>query len=389
VDSLFQREKNVEFQINANCQDCFNRDITVSVVKKGTSHSTYLQLDGVDCRIREVAYIPETRGVSLSGKVINKSDSIPVAFANVWITLLTPEPLTREALTDQNGNFYFDLGTESGHYDLFISATTYKENVEPVICVDNDYSFTELNLPFVPFEIFDHERALYERVVVDGQLENVFAEKESKSDSIKFSFENLFYGKPDFEVKFSEFIDLPTIEDYINELMPNISLRKVGSNRFLKMYSDIDDMAYFEPLVMLNLIKFNDAENILKLTPKQIDHVEIIKEPYLRGEMTYGGIIHFITKSANFSEVIFPTGSVFVEYSLLSEDEKKANDVVDTSIPIVGNCLYWNPSLRFNSAGRSVIRFNTGSETGDFEIVIEGLDNDNNPFQIRDSFSVR
>jgi hypothetical protein len=302
---------------------------------------------------------------------------------------LTKEPVTRENLTDQNGNFYFDLGTEAGHYDLFISATTYKENVEPVICVDNDFSFSKLNLPFIPFEILDHDRALYEHVIVDGQLENLFTIKENKSDTIKFSFENLFYGKPDFVVKFSEFIDLPTIEDYINELMPNISLRKVGSNRFLKMYSDIDDMAFFEPLIMLNLIKFNDAENILKLSPKQIDRVEIIKEPYLRGEMIYGGIIHFITKSANFSEVNYPDGSVFVEYNLLNENNEMSSDDVDTSNPIVGNCLYWNPSLCFDSNGKSVIHFNSGSETGQYEVIIQGIDNDNNLFYIKDSFSVK
>jgi hypothetical protein len=389
MDSIFQRGKNVEFQINANCLNCIKNNITVSVVKKGISHSTYLHLDGIDNQICKVNYIPETRGVSLTGKIINKSDSLPVPFANVWITLLTKDPLTRENLTDQEGNFYFDLGTEAGHYDLFISATTYKENVEPVICVDNDYSFSKLNLPFIPFEILDHERVLYEQVIIDGQLENVFTKRATKADSIKFSFDNLFYGKPDFVVKFSEFIELPTIEDYINELMPNISLRKVGSKRFLKMYSDIDDMAFFEPLVMMNLIKFNDAENILKLTPKQIDHVEIIKEPYLRGDMTYGGIIHFITKSANFSDVNFPDGSVFVEYSLLSSAEKTHNNEVDSSTTVVGNCLYWNPSLALDSAGKSMIYFNTGSEAGEYEVIIQGLDSDNNLFYLNNSFSVK
>jgi hypothetical protein len=307
----------------------------------------------------------------------------------VWITLLTKEPVTREVLTDSNGFFYFDLGSIRGKYDLFIQSNITKANIEPVICVDNDFSYAKLNLPFIPFEISDSEKDLYESIIVNSQLQNIFIDDKKASDSIKFSFDKSFYGKPDYVVKFDDFIEFPTIEDYITELLPNIRIKKEGTKRFFKLYSSNPEMVFYDPLVMVNLVKFNDAENILELAPKQIERVELIEAPYLRGEMIYGGIIHFITKSADFSNINFPDGSIFVEYDMIGGKEKPSVHEDKPNIPTIANCLYWNPSLNLNIEGETVIRFNSGSEIGEYEIVVEGLDKNNKPFQVREPFTVK
>jgi hypothetical protein len=388
-DSIFPANGLIGFHLKASCDNCFQNNLTISIVKKGTVHTNYLRIDGFDDKINEINYLPETRGVSISGKVVNKADSIPVAFASVWITLLTDEPVTREALTDTDGKFYFDLGTITGKYDLFIQSKTLKPNVEPVICVDNDFSFSKLNLPFIPFEISDSEREFYESIMMYSQLHNLFMPVKSKPDSIIHSFDKLFYGKPDYIVVFDNFIELPTMEDYIKELFPNIRIKKEGTKRTFKLNGSNPDMAFYDPLVMVNLIKFNEADNILELSPKLIDRVELIEVPYLRGEIIYGGIIHFITKSADYSNINFPDGSIFVEYDMIGANEKPFSAENSPEIPTIGNSLYWNPSLKLNSDNETEINVNSGSEAGEYEIVIEGLDKNDKPFQVKDSFTVK
>jgi len=388
-DSAFLRNELVQLTIKTKRGDFLPNSTTLSVVKKGTNHSNYLKIDGFERKISEIKYIPETRGVSLSGKVVNKLDSLPVPYSNVWITLLTEEPVTREDLTDANGNFYFDLGKEKGKFDLFIQANTSKDKVEPVVWVDNDYSYAKLNLPFTPFEVADSDAELYKSLMVNSQFKSIFMPDKALPDSIKLSFNKLFYGKPDFVLKIDNFIELPSVEDYIRELLPNIRIRKEGTKRFFKLYGANPEMGFYDPLVMVNLIKFNDAEKILELSPKQIDRVELIEVPFLKGEMIYGGIIHFITKSANFKNINFPDGSIFVEYDMLGEEEKAVGKENNQAVPLIGNCLYWNPSINLSNGGETTLHFNAGSEIGDYEIVIEGLDKENQPFQVRDSFTVK
>ncbi len=388
-DSTFKTNETVEFQLKANCNNCFRNDISVAVVRKGLSAGNHLLINDIYSQISEVKFIPETRGVSLSGKVINKTDSLPVPFADVWITLLAEKPVTREALTDQDGNFYFDFGNGVGHYELNISATTNTNNVEPIIRVDNDFSFSKVNLPFIPFEIEEQDQELYETIAISSQLQKIFYERESKSDSLKFSFENLFYGKPDFTIKFKKFIDLPTIEDYIKDLIPNVILRKDGSKRNLKIYSNLSHMAVYEPLVMVNLIKYSDVDAILKLPPRLIDRVELITVPFLRGEMIYGGIIHFITKSSDFSEFDFTSGSILIDFDMIGINDPFIMNQDKSDLPKVGNCLYWNPSLKISDRNDTLVRFNTGSEPGEFELVIEGLDQNARPFQMRKNITIQ
>ncbi len=385
-DSVFSRNSDIQIRLRTTCDVGLQDQLSVSVVRKGTHHSLTFHADDDAQPIKAICYIPETRGVSLSGKVINRADSLPVPYARVWMTLFTTNPLTRQTYTDSIGNFYFDLGVECGQYDLYIQATSNKEGVVPIVLVDNDFSGQKITLPYIPFEINDEDRKLYEDVIINSQLQNIFHQYSSTPDSLKISFDHLFYGKPDFVLKFDQFIELPSVKDYVSELMPNIRLKKIDSKNYLKIYSTNPDMAYYEPLVMVDLVKFDDAESILKLSPKQIDRVEVVKVPYLKGDNIYGGIIHFITKTFDFSTISFPEGGIMLDYDLIGKSVGFPEYC--KSAPIVGNCLYWEPSFRVDAEG-SVIHFNTGSECGEYDIVIEGLDKDNTPFEVIDSFVVR
>jgi hypothetical protein len=386
-DSTFKTNKEVEFQIQANSDIHNPTEISVAVVGKGLSNKNRLFVEDIKNRITEVKYIPETRGVSLSGKVINKFDSLPVPFADVWISLLAEKPVVREALTDKDGNFYFDLGKEEGSYELNISVITNKTDVEPILFVDNDYSTSKVNLPYIPFEIPEQDRDMFETMAINSQLQRIYGDRKVV-DSLKFSFENNFYGKPDNTIKFNQYVDLPTIEDYIKDLIPNLYLRKEDAKQYFKIYSSLPDMALNKPLVMVNMIKFNDAKDILKLSPKLIDRVELITVPFIRGEMIYGGIIHFITKSANYTEFDFKAGSVLIDFDMIGPNDSVNFTPKDTGLPKIGNCLYWNPSLKISNQKNTTIRFNTGTEPGEFELVIEGLDQNLKPFQVRKCITI-
>jgi hypothetical protein len=67
-DSTFLRNNTIQFEIKSSCVNCIQKSMTISVVRKGTNHSNYLQIKGFDEKIKEVKYVPETRGGLFVGK---------------------------------------------------------------------------------------------------------------------------------------------------------------------------------------------------------------------------------------------------------------------------------------------------------------------------------
>lgn len=377
----------VLLKIEASKTNNFKNKLSLSIVKKGSKSSNYCQPIPPSTLNNKIKYIPETRGVSLTGRVINQKDSVPVPYSNVWVTLFSEKTIVREVMSDSCGNFYIDLGRDFGIGNLYIQASSAKESVTPIVQVDNDFSYSILNLPFIPLDITNERRPIFEDIIITSQLENIFKGSEP-SDSINILPHYFFYGKPDQTVVPSNFIELPTLNDYINEIIPIIKIINKGSKRRFQIKVKNTDLSEFEPLVMVNQIKIEDASKVLNISPKEIDRIELIKEPFTKGDITYGGIIHFITKSGKFDDLKLPNESIFLDYDLLVKPTKINRDNSVSGIPKIGNCLYWNPLLEVSPEKETIIEFDAGQEPACYDIFIEGFDNNSTPFLVKKSFVV-
>jgi hypothetical protein len=378
---------NFQLKIYSSDTDSFRNDLSVSFIRKGCNRSDELILFNPVDKKSEIKYIPETRGVTISGRIVSRRDSLPVPFAMVWITLLEKNPVSYEVMADSTGNFNFNLGENSGRHELFIQAFVSKETVSPIILVDNDFAYTTLNLPFETFDIDNNEKDLAEDVIINSQLNHIYKNKES-ADSSSFAFNHYFYGNPDEIIYLEKYIEMPLIEDYIRELLPNVHIKRETSKTIFKISGQQTEMDIFDPLVMIDLIKIENANLILDLSPKVIDHIEVIYKPYVYGENTYGGILHFISKKGDISKLKFPEESMFLDYKLISPAAGNNQNSLSPHVPVVGNCLYWNPSFRIQKGQDNIINLNTGSEPGNYEIVIEGLDLNFQPFILRKDITV-
>ena len=377
----------LNFKIYSNQPDNIYCDLSVSLVRKGSNRPNDLIQFEPEKNDNEIKYIPETRGVSLSGKVINKTDSLPVAYAKVWITLIDSQTVSREMMTDAYGTFNFNLGNGFGQHELFIQASSPNKSVVPIVLIDKDYASTLINLPFVPFQINEDEKEMSQSLMMNGQLQNLFRETP-KIDTSAFISNRFFYGQPDQILEFKDYIEMPTVGDYVYELLMNVILKKKAGFQYFKIIGNYPELAIYDPLVMVDLKKIEDVTNVLNLSPKEIDRVELIYKPFVRGEIIYGGIVHFISKNPEQSTLKFPEESMILGYNLLGKLADIENSKVEDVMPNVGNCLYWNPSVRLENNSQYSVSIPAGAEPGLFEIVIEGLDHQSQPFQVRKSIVV-
>jgi hypothetical protein len=147
---IFSKREEVSLEVLVESVDDYADKFVVSVIPVGTEKLLVPKLTGLQDQKFSPDFIPETRGLSISGKVVNAADSVPMPFTFVGLTIFKENPENQNVLTNGNGQFFFDLSKLKGEYEIFISA---KSNENPLILVDNDFSTQEIELPYVSVDL--------------------------------------------------------------------------------------------------------------------------------------------------------------------------------------------------------------------------------------------
>jgi hypothetical protein len=186
----------------------------------------------------------------------------------------------------------------------------------------------------------------------------------------------LFYGSPMSTIDLDDFIKLPRLEEYFVEVVPQVSVRKNRGVSHFVVLGPHPDLAIYPPLVMIDGVAIFDIEAVLAVSPRLIDRIEIVNAPYIRGNVTFGGIISLISKNNDLGYIDLPSSGLLVNYQMLdqTQDHSLTAALADDRFPDVRNSLYWNPQLILNPDESGVVRFQTSDLMGDYEILIRGSD---------------
>ncbi len=350
--------------------------ITVSVIPAGTENQLLPIIEKPVHSGFSNDFIPETRGLSISGKIVSKPDSIPIPYTLVGLTVFKHNPESRNILTNEEGRFFFDLSNLQGNYDTFLSVKAPNDTVNPVILVDNDFSSQKAELPFVIFEQSPGQRELYQKLSIRSQIGASYKRQQQEQTARSFSSDSGFYGKPDLILKLDDYVKLSSVKDYIYELIPQVGLRHRGKKNVLKVLGNASDLAVYDPLVMMDMVPVFDVDRVLAVNPDKIERIEVVSQPYVRGSVIFGGIISFFSKKADLAGIDLPSAGRFINYSMLTPMPAPVlpQPPADRRIPEIGNCLYWNPSLNPDPLKPARISFSTGDNEGKFIVLVRSLD---------------
>ncbi|BBE17527.1 hypothetical protein AQPE_1678 [Aquipluma nitroreducens] len=369
---IYQKRDQVSLDISGTSVANSADKLVVSVIPKGTENQLIPKLTAPTDQKFSPDFIPETRGLSISGKVVNVADSVPMPFTLVGLTIFKENPENQNVLTNEKGQFFFDLSKLKGEYEIFISA---KSNENPLILVDNDFSTQKIELPYVPVNLSEKSKKLYQSLAFNSQMQTLYMQKKVESEVKSFSSDSSFYGKPDFVLRLDKYIAMPSVRDYIYELMPQLGIRHEGKKTTLKILGVYSDLAIHDPLVLVDMVPVFDIDRVLELQPDKIERIELVTIPYVRGDIVFGGIVSFFSKKGDLAGIDLPSVGRFITYDMLSRNlVQKDIDAQNQRIPDLRNCLYWNPDLKLRGTESAKISFNTGDCAGDFLIVVRGID---------------
>lgn len=375
-----QREK-VDLTVRLKSNDIDYSNFCLSVAKAANidTNSYFLQIpDKISPDKKSLTYLPEFRGISISGKIINVNT--PIAIENITIQLSTPQNWKYYTTfhTMDNGFFNFTLPDFYGQYDFYIDAVLENEKRAQIL-VDNDYCNRNIQLTYIPFSLDSIEKKIALEMAVNMQLSNMYNERSSIR--IPESTNLPFYGSPNHVYYTKKYIQLPNLEEFFYELVREIRTIRNKNQTELKItgYSQYNDL---KPLVLLDNIPVLDIDEFVKIPLAKIEKIEILDEPYIVTGRKYSGIICVSTKNKDFAGIKLNKNSLFFSYNLLTEGHFYMSDfssIHTNKVTYRHNLLFWDPDIELNRNQPQTLSFYTSDSKGEYIVYIRSINDKGKP----------
>jgi len=346
--------------------------ICFSVVPESTCDDrSFVLKNSADSGKNEV-YIPETRTLSLSGKLIGRETGKPVPNAVINLSIIGDKDIL-VVRTDSSGRFFFALPDYTGSRDIFLSADDLP-GIKPEVLIDNDFCSKPVNLPSPIFTLNEEEMNAAYKLAVNSRITAMFREEPKAGDTVEAEAPVSFYGKPTEVFYMDKYIDLPKFEDYFAETPIAVKLRKIEGKKHFVFYNTHPEMTIYDPLVLVDWVAVNDMDKILAMSPLEIARIELVSSLYVKGNIIYGGIISFVSKKNNFAGIDLPSSGTFVNYKFLDDcAEQSPSNPASLNMPDSRNTVYWNPEFRLNSGDDTSVSFLAPDTPGRYCILLREL----------------
>ncbi len=336
-------------------------------------------------------FLPDRNGTAISGTVVANNSGEPAADTRIHFSILGEDPAYLVTISDQEGRFLIKVPERKGNQEMFV-VTEQSPDQSLEVRIDND--FTTDALPFSPgsYALREDEKFLASRLSLQMQLQLAFlAESGPDTSTITNRIDPLpFYGKPEISIKLDEFINLPNMEEVIENLIPRTYvIRREGSADFL-IKSDNPMISMYRPLILIDHIPVLDREVVLAIPPSKIDRVEVIREVYVLGEVKFGGIICFTSRRGDLAGMKLQEGSYFFDYTTLHPPMVPQGPRYKggSKIPDTRNTLLWMDHLELHKNTPCKISFQAASIPGNYLILFRGVSSEGEIVHGMNSFRV-
>ncbi len=329
----------------------------------------------------QIKFLPEMEGEIISGQILDKDSNQPIVNKSYILSFMGRVPIISITKTDMSGKFNY-ISNRYGEREMVIQPLS-KDTVDLNYRINLDMPFsTNYGTASInPLFMDSAKAASVNRAIINMQLNMVYQPYNSYPiKPVEPTVPYPFYGKPEATIAMGHFIDLPTMEDVIREIVPQVYLRRNKGKYYFYVYdATLKSQNSDKVFSLVDGVPVWDAERILKINPEEMDRIEVIKRSYYLHKHNLGAILNFCTKKGDlsamdFDERIFRQSQQCYSFSYNFNSPNYSVDSISTSpIPDFRNLLYWNSDLMIGDDGRAQVAFYTSDEASYYTIVVEGL----------------
>ncbi len=325
-------------------------------------------------------YYPETRGIMLSGRVLKNGRQDPVEVTVVHSSMLGRGSGYAGSRTNDLGEFHIVLPERYGALNLFVA--TDAENGE--ILIDNDFS-TEHAGKVADYYLSEIEKDLASEIMFGAQVFDAYDTLPSLADapylwdSAEVKKEEFaFYGPPMKTILIDDYVALPSLEEFIAELLPEINVRRKNDETSILIWGMHADLALYPALILYDDIPVFDLEEFLRLTPEDIERIELVNATFNRGDLTFGGILSVFSRKGDLSGYQLSGTSYFFDFGAYSKTvlpvyPDYSGGKGDLHHPDFRNTLFWEPHISTEPGETENFGFYTSDRPGEYVIVVRGI----------------
>lgn len=329
-------------------------------------------------------FLPEIKGEIISGNIVNPTDQLPIINASFMLNFVGKHPTMNITKTDSLGRFYFE-SNRFGEQEIVIQpfkrdtgVLNYKVNL------DLAFSTKYPNHKIHPLFIETKNLGQINRAIINMQVSALYEPFQSYSMLERVDPEpDCFYGTPEISIKTQDFIELPNMEEVFREIVPNTQLVKKDDQFSIKIWDG--EMMFGgtgSSFSMVDGIPIQNQHNILLMLPQEVEKIDVMNYDFFVGEYKISNLLNVTTSKGDMGAFEFDTrlfrqsyDGYFPAYFFNSPDYS-VDSLRNSRIPDFRNLLYWNPKIDVNHQNETQVSFYTSDETGEYTIVVEGINSD-------------
>ena len=227
---------------------------------------------------------------------------------------------------------------------------------------------------------------------VNKQYEASLVKRDYSTDAL---WKSEFYGIPDKRLNLSDYIELTNIREVVREILPEVSVTGKDENaRFKILYRNPYGKFENPALVLVDGVPFNNIARLLEVPGRLMERIDIINVRYFFSDFIFDGIISFVTKKGNLSDLGYDD-TVFRQVFVGSAESMgfyspsyESDSLRKNHLPDFRNTLFWDPLPKMDTGDKINVEFYTSDEPGDYLIRVEGVTADGKVISVRNSFRV-
>lgn len=326
---------------------------------------------------------PEKESHLLSGRLINSSSQLPVRNKAVILSVPGKKATFQYSFTNSDGQFRFRIPVSENEQDLVIQPEDDDKGntIELLSSFDDKYHEGIFRSSVIGKTVPDY----LEQWSTNYQVNRIYgtgfsrpSEKLLQPLPEKISF----YGKPDIGLILDDYIKLPVMQEVFFELLPGIRMKSHKSVCEISMIDLFNKTGpKTPPVLFIDGVMVNDATSIANLDPEIVERIDVITGKYYVGDFIFYGLLNVITRAGDFSCTTLPEKALRLKYNVVDSEASFAEpeSMEMTNIPDFRNTLYWNASVMPDKNGKVSVNFRTSDNTGEYEIIVQGLTADGKP----------
>ena len=326
------------------------------------------------------AHTPEIEGPLLSGTIKNKITNEPMKNIDISLSFVGKTASCQFAKTNEKGEFNFVIKEQSGLNELVIQPLSHDISDSYIELYQSFSNTFNKNKPSV-FYLDSTKAESINKAIISMQINNIYEPYRQKNQTTQINNESHdFYGIPDRRIKMSDYIELKNVREIVKEIMPNIMIVKRNRRYNFKIVNSYPYPPFEnQPLTLVDGVPVSDIENLLNVTSKDIEKIDIINRRYYYADEIFDGILSFFTKKKDLSVLEFDN-SVFRQAFEVSQSHRdfyspdySIDSLRKSHIPDFRNSLYWKPDLKSTKEGKASVEFFTSDESGVYTVVVDGI----------------